>query len=292
MKQKWVSSAFFRINLGYSVYGDPVSGITGTETGLCFIEWADRFEVSPAAQHALTFSNPVQQAAQTAVTDTVYLLEEKAGLNDKFHIHIQNRVPEGAGFGIIPSHTACLLRMLNKIANLGLSDTDLTVLGAELHEEVPFFIGNKPGILTGAAQEFTEYDIQPDAYIVACYPGVNSRIEAPENYLTLRTEPDFSLRNVLTEEPPEEWSYLLVNDYEQIIFQELALTGNLKDQMVEFGAVYASLNGKGTAVFGIFEQEFVAANAFNELSRLGYKANLTRPKFSPDTGVYLTDTGV
>jgi 4-diphosphocytidyl-2-C-methyl-D-erythritol kinase len=79
---------------------------------------------------------------------------------------------------------------------------------------------------------------------------------------------------------------MLVNDLESAVFPRIHVSGNLKDQMYEFGAVYASMTGSGSAVYGIFEQDFVATNAYQGFLQLNLPSNLTRPRFKPDYGIY------
>ena len=64
------------------------------------------------------------------------------------------------------------------------------------------------------------------------------------------------------------------------------MAGNLKDQMYEFGATYASMTGSGSAVYGIFEQDFVATNAYKGFLELDLPSSMTRPGFKPDYGIY------
>ena len=94
---------------------------------------------------------------------------------------------------------------------------------------------------------------------------------------------------MLTEEPLEEWQYLLQNQLEPAVIPRHEMIGNIKDQLFDFGADYAAMSGSGSTVFGIFEQDFVAINAYESFHELGFKANLTRPKFKPDYGIYIKD---
>lgn len=178
---------------------------------------------------------------------------------------------------------------MNKIANLGLTQDDLIRLGKQIGADVPFFIKGKAGFATGHGDEIEPLDIQPDAFIVTVYPNIESSTEQAYQFCEPNPEPDFSLKNVLLEESPEEWRYLLMNELEKAVFPRLHLVGNIKDQFYEFGAEYASMSGSGSSVFGVFEQDFVAINAYESFHKLGFPANITRPNFEPDQGIYLKE---
>ncbi|HLR32184.1 MAG TPA: hypothetical protein VK074_06830, partial [Fodinibius sp.] len=202
---------------------------------------------------------------------------------------VDKRIPAGAGLGGGSSNAALTLRMLNKIEELGLSDDELIDLSRDLGADVPFFIKGKPGIARGIGHEITPLDIQPDYWIVACFPNESSSTAEAYRHCRPNPEPDFDLRKTLTQEPVDEWRYTLVNDLEQAVFPRIRVSGNLKDQMYEFGAVYASMSGSGSAVYGIFEQDFVATNAYKGFLELELPASLTRPAFEPDYGIYRKD---
>ena len=292
MKQLWISNSYGKINLGLNVLERLDNGYHNIESGFCFIELSDRFEVVPASRNSLTMSNPdIPIDESNLIIKAVQLLENEAGLKDRFHIHVQKNIPVGAGLGGGSSNAATTLRMLNKIANLGLSQDNLLEFGKQLGSDVPFFIKGVPGFATGTGTEIEELDIQPDTFIVTCFPDVYISTKEAYELVIPNPEPDFSLRNVLTEEDIEEWQLLVLNDLELVVFPSQELVGNVKDQFYEFGASYASMSGSGSSVFGLFKQEFVAIHAYDSFHKLGFLANLTRPSFKPDLGVYIKETG-
>lgn len=287
MKEVWISNSYGKINLGLNVLEKLDNGYHSIETGFCFIEWADRFEVTPASRNSLTMSNkkiPVDDS--NLIVKAVALLEKEAGLKDHFQIKVQKNIPAGAGLGGGSSNAATTLRMVNKIANLGLQEPDLMELGKQLGADVPFFIQGKPGFATGFGTEIDPLEIQPDKWIVTIFPGKPSSTVEAYQYVNPNPEPEFSLKKVLLEEDVEEWQYLIINDLEAAVFPRLGIVGNIKDQCYEFGANYASMSGSGSSVFGIFEQDFVAIHAYESFHSLGFSANLTRPLFEPDLGIY------
>ncbi|MBD3617198.1 MAG: 4-(cytidine 5'-diphospho)-2-C-methyl-D-erythritol kinase [Gracilimonas sp.] len=289
MANLWISNSYAKINLGLNVLEKLEKGYHAIETGFCFIEWSDRFEVKPGRMH-LEMSDPkIPVDDSNLIVKAIKLLQQEAGLKDEYNIKVEKNIPAGAGLGGGSSNAATTLRMMNKVANLGLSQQDLLNLGRKLGADVPFFIKGTPGFATGLGDEIEELDLQPDAWIVSVFPNIESSTAEAYQMCEPKPEPEFSLRNLLMEEEPEEWRYLLENDLEKAVFPRHHLVGNLKDQFYEFGAEYASMSGSGSSVFGVFKQDFVAINAYESFHKLGFPANLTRPKFKPDLGIYLKD---
>jgi 4-diphosphocytidyl-2-C-methyl-D-erythritol kinase len=287
VKELWISNSYAKINLGLNIIERLPNGYHTIETGFCFIEWNDRFEVSPSGTMALEMSDKKIPVDDTnLIIKAVKILQQEAGLRDQFKISVQKNIPSGAGLGGGSSNAATILRMLNKIGNLGLSIDDLSELGKRLGADVPFFVHGNPGIGTGFGDVIEELDIQPDAYIVTAFPNIESKTPEAYQYCEPLGEPDFSLKGTLLEDDLEEWHYLLQNHLEPAVFPRLELVGNLKDQFYDFGATYSSMSGSGSSVFGIFVQDFVAIDAYESFHKLGFPANITRPLFKPDLGVY------
>lgn len=286
-KELWISNSYAKINIGLNVLERLESGYHTIESGFCFIEWSDRFEITPSSRNSLTMSDekiPVDDS--NLIVKAVQLLEKEAGLKDQFHINVQKNIPAGAGLGGGSSNAATTLRMINKIANLGLQEKELMKLGGKLGADVPFFIQGKVGFGSGIGTNIEPLPIQPDGYIVTVFPGVPSSTPEAYQFVEPNAEPEFSLKTVLLEEDIEEWHYLIINDLEASVFPRIELVGNTKDQCYEFGASYASMSGSGSSVFGIFEQDFVAIHAYESFHSLGFAATITRPNFTPDLGIY------
>lgn len=284
----WIADSYAKINLGLHVLERLPTGYHSIESGFCFLEWRDHFEVKQAPETKVEMSDEnIPTDEGNLINKAVAALDRYVGLKHHYLFRVDKRIPVGAGLGGGSSNAALTLRMLNKIEELGLSEDELIDLSRNLGADVPFFIKGKTGIARGIGHEIEEVDIQPDHWIVTCFPNESSRTEEAYEYCVPNAEPDFDLRETLTETEIDEWRYTLVNDLEQAVFPRIHVVGNLKDQMYEFGAVYASMTGSGSAVYGIFEQDFVATNAYQGFLELGFPCNLTRPGFEPDYGIYL-----
>ena len=286
----WIAESYAKINLGLHVLERLPTGYHRIETGFVFIEWSDRFEVEQTDNYSLRFSDekiPVDES--NLVTKAYCAFDQYIGLKNQYSFSVTKNIPAGAGLGGGSSNAALTFRMLNKMEEAGLSDDEIIDLCRDLGADIPFFVKGETGIGTGLGQDIEPADIQPDAWIVTVFPGFES--STPEAYKrsTPNPEPDFSIKGVLLEESFDEWQALLVNELEGPVISQFEMVGTIKDQLLDFGASYAAMSGSGSSVFGIFEQDFVAINAYESFHKLGFLTNLTRPKFKPDYGIYIKE---
>lgn len=286
----WIANSNAKINLGLHVLERLPTGYHKIEAGFCFLEWSDRFEVTKSDEYRLTLTDrSIPSDDQNLITKAYKTYQQYIGLNSNYSFSITKNIPAGAGLGGGSSNAALTLRILNKLEQTGLSDDELIDLSRGIGADVPFFVKGEPGIGTGLGQHIEPLDIQPNAWIVAVWPGFESSTALAYQNCIPNPNPDFSIRDVLINEEPDEWRYLLLNDLEPPVIANNELIGNIKDQIYEFGASYSAMSGSGSTVFGIFEQDFVAINAYESFHDLGFKTNLTRPGFSPDQGIYRKD---
>ncbi len=286
----WVAEAFGKINLGLNVLERLPTGYHRIETGFCFIEWKDRFEVKKSEAYHLKLSDSSVLADEyNLITKAYRSFEKYVGLKNHYSFNVIKNIPAGAGLGGGSSDAALTLRILNKLENAELTSDELIDLSRELGSDIAFFLKGKPGIGTGLGQEIKSLDIQPDNWIVCVFPGFESSTQEAYNHCEPNPEPDFDLETILLNEPVDEWQYLLRNDLEPPVIAKSQIVGNIKDQLYEFGAEYSSMSGSGSTVFGLFDQDFVAINAYESFHDLGFQVNLTRPKFKPDYGIYLKE---
>ncbi len=286
----WIAESFAKINLGLYVLERLPTGYHRIETGFAFIEWSDRFEVERSAEYKLSLSDEsIPTDESNLITKAYRAFDQYIGLKNQYSFSVKKNIPAGAGLGGGSSNAALTFRMLNKMEETGLSNSEIVDLCRDLGADIPVFVHGKAGIGTGMGQDIEPVDIQPDAWIVTVYPGFESSTAEAYQQCIPNPEPDFSIKGVLIEEPIEEWQVLLQNDLEAPVIARHELIGNIKDQLREFGADYAAMSGSGSSIYGVFDQDFVAINAYESFHKLGFLANLTRPKFKPDYGIYIKD---
>ena len=123
----------------------------------------------------------------------------------------------------------------------------------KLGSDCPFFIYNKPLMAGGRGEVFESIVIDLSGrFIILVNPGF--AISTQEAYRNLRPAiPQISIREILEKKPAEEWKNNLSNDFEKFTLQKYPVLGDIKHQLYNTGALYTSMTGSGSGVYGIFE---------------------------------------
>ena len=178
------------------------------------------------------------------------------------HISLKKGAPVGAGLGGGSADAAAALMLLNERFRLGLSREALAAEAALLGSDCAFFIYGRPMFGEGRGELLSEADAKfMEEFVIKIEVPDNEAVSTKEAYRGIwdavqRTYPQgrVSLRELL-KLPAEEWQGRLVNDFELTVLPEHPAIARLKRKMLEEGAVYASMSGSGSAVFGLFKRE-------------------------------------
>ncbi len=288
---RWVTRSYAKINLGLFVHGRMPDGYHDIETGFAYIDWSDTFRVKVAPQSRIRFSDPDIRPDETNTVVKAYrLFMHEFGLSRNYDIMVEKSIPMGAGLGGGSSNAATMLRILSKLENRNIPLDRLADTGALVGSDVPFFLSGDTAIGTGRGVNLKSASIQPDAWILTVYPNFESSTTEAYRYCEPNTDHELTIASILLDTDIEEWSYLLTNDLEPSVMVQHPMIGDIKDQMMDFGAIYAAMSGSGSSVYGLFTQDFVALNAWHGFIDLGMRGNLTRPMFKPDPGIYVDES--
>lgn len=168
-------------------------------------------------------------------------------------IGLYKHIPTGAGLGGGSSDAAFTIKTLNKRFDLRLTDKQMEDYCTRLGADCPFFIKDTPVFATGIGNEFHPVSfslkgkhlvlVKPDIFVSTkdAYAKVNVR------------RPDTPLPELLAQ-PLETWKDTVINDFERSVFSKYPEIAAIKDSMYDIGAVYASMSGSGSSVFGIFDE--------------------------------------
>ena len=159
----------------------------------------------------------------------------------------------GSGLGGGSSDGAHVLKLLNALFDLQHNAGQLIRYAGEIGSDCAFFIENQPQFASGKGDclELAEVDLH-GLYLVIVMPGVH--VSTPEAYKMVKPHtPEHPLFEVI-HRPVEEWKNLLVNDFEAPVCEKYPVISAIKHQLYQAGAIYASMSGSGSAVFGLFKE--------------------------------------
>ena len=167
-------------------------------------------------------------------------------------IYLEKTSPVGAGLGGGSADAAFALKMLDELCELGLSEQQLAAYAARLGSDCAFFIYNRPMRGQGRGEILTPYDLDMSGHAIQVVTPAGIAVSTKDAYGGIKPHiPELSLTDILSK-PIEEWDGLLVNDFEETVFAKYPELAAIKRSLYECGAVYASMSGSGSALFGIF----------------------------------------
>ena len=250
-----------KINLGLSITEKRPDGYHNLETVFYPVALEDALEIrtSSETEKKITLH---QYGMEIAGNPEDNLVAKAYSLLDKeFHlppveIHLYKHIPSGAGLGGGSSDAAFMLKLLNDHFQLELSEEQLEVYAATLGADCAFFIKNKPTYAEGIGNLFSPIELSLSGYqIMIVKPNVFvSTREAFSNIHPHR--PEYPVKEAILR-PVAEWKDILINDFEASVFPQHPVIGEIKEELYHQGAIYASMSGSGSSVFGLFAPGFV-----------------------------------
>lgn len=255
-----------KINLGLNIVEKRPDGYHNIETVFYPIGLCDALEVESSETCSdYSFSSagiPLGGDPEENLIVKAYRLLRSEYQFPAVDIFLHKQIPFGAGLGGGSADAAFMLKMLNELFELKISPKRLEKLASKLGADCPVFIRNKPVFATGIGNVFTPIDLSLKGYfLLLVKPDIH--VSTPEAYsLVIPQKPEISLQEFI-QKPISEWRYCIKNDFEESVFAKYPEIKNIKEQMYAMGAVYASMSGSGSSVFGIFETEPAQTNVFD-----------------------------
>jgi len=248
-----------KINIGLRIVEKRPDGYHNIETFFYPVDLADALEFVVRKDNRRTDSLRITGLMKDADPDNNLVMKTVKIMRQSFDfpgikIHLHKSIPVGAGLGGGSSDAAGMLRALNRYFGFGLNSEELRSFAGLIGSDAQFFIDSTPSFAEGVGNILSEFPLDLGHYrIVILYPDVNS--STAEAYAGCVPCPTgLSLRQLLNL-PVNEWRGRVVNDFELNIFRVYPQIGRLKVGLYEAGAIYASMSGSGSAVYGIFDEE-------------------------------------
>jgi 4-diphosphocytidyl-2-C-methyl-D-erythritol kinase len=256
-----------KINLGLKIIERRPDGYHRIETVFYPIGLSDCLEVVPSEtcnDYSFSLSGiSLDDDPENNLIVKAYRLLRTHYQFTPVDITLIKKIPFGAGLGGGSSDAAFMLKALNELFNLKITELKLEKLALKLGADCPFFIRNKPVFATGTGNIFTPVKLSLKGYfLLLVKPDIH--ISTSEAYsLVIPEKSDISLLRLI-QKPIVEWKDTIKNDFEKPVFARYPVIEEIKTKLYDLGALYASMSGSGSSVFGIFESQPEPGNLFSD----------------------------
>lgn len=248
-----------KINLGLRVLSKRPDGFHELETlFLPYDGFGDELDIEPADEFSVSIDSCDWNPLEDLTVRAWKLLNNEFGI-PPVSIRLSKGAPVGAGLGGGSADAAAALQMLNGMFDLKLGDGELASRASMLGSDCAFFIYNRPMFGTGRGEILEPFDIDLSDYRIEVEipKGVAvSTAEAYRGVLAARRPGTLPLKEALSR-PVEQWRDVLVNDFEATVFPSHPEIESLKRNFYERGAIFASMSGSGSSVFGIWKKRSI-----------------------------------
>lgn len=250
-----------KINIGLRIVEKRNDGFHNLETffypirqltDILEIIESDRMDIH---YYGIPYSLPGNDIENDLCVKAFRLLEKGFGI-PPVEIYLYKKIPAGSGLGGGSSDAANMLSGLNQLFNLRLNREELAAFASELGSDCPFFIYNEP--MTGSGKgdilkPFISKSVKDlaERCRIRIYPQ-NIKISTAEAYSNIMPDPSGRDLKEKLSLPIEEWREHIVNDFEKNIFKMHPELNLAKQRIYDEGAIYASMSGSGSALYGIF----------------------------------------
>ena len=264
-----------KINLGLNIIKKRSDGFHELESVFLSVGWSDILEVIPSNDSAEEELRMKQTGIPLGISARENLVFQASEVLRKefdlpyFNIALHKQIPSGAGLGGGSSDAASMVLLLDKLFGLALSKDKIGSYLEFLGSDCSFFYFNQSAFVSGRGEVIEPIQVNLNGYyLMILVPEV--RINTAEAFkLISPRKPEISLKRAL-EYPVEDWRSLVVNDFEDALFSKYPEFKRIKNRMYSSGAVYSSLSGSGSAIYGIFRNKINPVDIFpNELCWFG-----------------------
>ncbi len=279
-------NAMAKINLGLDVTGKRPDGYHELRMVMQMINLYDKIEIikleTPEiiVETNLSFlpvneNNIVYKAAQ--------LLMNKFHLTQGVRIVLEKHIPVAAGMAGGSSDAATVLYGMNKLFSLGMTKNQMMEEGVKLGADVPYCVLRTTALSEGIGEILTTLPPMPKCHIVIAKPGISVSTKAVFGKLRvneIEKHPDIDgIVEAIKAGSLTDIASRLGNTLEEVTIKDYPVIAQIKEDMIAQGALGALMSGSGPTVFGIFDDEKKAKNAYTVL-KAGTQARqvfLTKP---------------
>lgn len=277
-----VIRAYAKINLGLLVTEKRPDGYHEICTVFHRVELFDDIEMRRNdSLNVISTDSAAPSGASNICHTAGRLLQDYLHSQKGVEIRIRKRIPVGAGLGGGSADAAAVLQNLPQIWGSAVPPHVLRDLALRLGSDVPYFLGSGSAIARGRGEILEYFALDIPFAILLCAPSIAVSTQWAYRQILPRRPLSDELRSIVCRgmSDPGHLNDHLVNDFEEPVFAAFPEIRAIKETIMHSGALYASMSGSGSSVYGFYPDGEAAARAAEPLILRGYRTFITSPHF-------------
>ena len=270
--------AYAKVNFGLRVLPGRADGFHGIESIFQTVDLYDELSLTTTAEKGcVVHCSDMELPENNTLTKAYNAFCKIVGCEvPGVRVELKKGIPSGGGLGGGSSDAAALTRMLERLCNVRLSDSELDNIAAETGSDVFFFMhcddkGRGCALVSGRGEVVKKIHGRDDLFLVLIFPEVSSSTK--EAYALVDEafsrgkfliSPEFDELELVYRRPPENWTF--INTFTPVISAKYKDIGRAIEALRALGCEYAEMSGSGSTVFGIFSSRQEAESAVKELT--------------------------
>jgi 4-diphosphocytidyl-2-C-methyl-D-erythritol kinase len=242
-----------KINLGLNILSKRKDGFHNLISVFYPVyNYFDVLEIIPAKKFLFT-SSGINIPGKINLCEKAYDLMSSRYNIDPIHIHLHKKIPIGSGLGGGSSDASFVLKGINQLFNLNIDTKILENNSLEIGADCPFFIQNKVKLVSGVGDILNDIAIDLSEYEIRII-NTGIHISTKDAFSEIICDDTNNSIQNLAILPIEKWKDIITNDFEKNLFKKYPKIKESKQKLYESGAVYSSMTGTGSAVYGVFKK--------------------------------------
>ena len=265
--------AYAKLNLTLDILGRRPDGYHDLRMVMQSVDLADQLAINPAegAGRMSTNLSYLPADGRNLAQLAAAAFREATGKGGAVDITIEKHIPVCAGMGGGSSDAAAVLRAMNEMTGAGLTPARLAEIGQQVGSDVPYCVLGGTALAEGRGELLTPLAPLPACTVVVCkpqFPISTPQLFAQADSKRLTCHPDTDgLLRALEAGDLIGVSRRLYNVFEDVLdSRRRQEVDAIKAALIDCGALGASMSGSGPTVFGLFDREEPAQEAFDRLS--------------------------
>lgn len=248
-----------KINLGLHVLAKREDGYHELETFFYPIPYSDILEVLEIKSSSMPIEFQHSGMAIPGKPEDNLCVKAWALLSEackipSLQLYLHKILPNGAGLGGGSSDAAFTITALNSLFSCGLGEDLMEDMAAKIGSDCAFFIRNRPCFAYGKGEILKPSSLSLKGYyLLLITPDI--QVSTAEAYAGIIPQMAVIPLEEILSKDISEWKNFLKNDFEKHIFLKYPDIENIKMSLYAHDAIYASMSGSGSSVFGIFNSE-------------------------------------